>query len=114
MFVQIEQRAPEWSGEAAYVVEEETGAGGVWLDDQGLKFKGVEILFDVFVARLRLEANGGNGAGHGDFGAFALLAGHEPFNVFGLGGLDAVSSRGDEEDSGVAQGDRAVTVVGYD
>ena len=84
------------------------------LDDKGLKFEGVEVLFDLFVAGFGLEMDGWDGAGHGHFAAFALFAGHEAFDVFGLGGLDAIAAGCDEEDAGVAQGDGPVTVVGDD
>jgi hypothetical protein len=99
---------------AADVVEEEAGAGGVGFDDEGLEFEGVEVLFDLLVAGFGFEFDGWDGAGHGDLCAFALLAGHEALDVFWVGGLDAVSGGGDEEDAGVAERDGPVAVVGDD
>ena len=96
------------------IVEKEAGAGGVRFDDQGLVFELVEVFLDILIAGLGLQLDGGNGAGHGDLFAFALVAGHEALDVFGFGGLDAVTAGRLEEDARIAERDGAVTVVGDD
>jgi hypothetical protein len=110
--VEIQQPALERVREPADVIEEKAGASGVRFNDQGLKLEGVKVLFDIFVAGFSLGMDGERA--DGNLGAFLLPAGHEALDIFRIGGLDAVAEVGDEEDSGVAEGDGPVGVVGDD
>ena len=111
--VQIEKRTLQGMREAADVIEEEAGASCVRLDDEGGELEGIKVGFYGFVAGLGLAMDG-DGPGDGDLGALFFLEGHEAFNVFGVGGLDAVALLGDEEDASVTEADGLVAVVGDD
>ena len=113
-FAEVEDCAFEGVGEAADVVEEEAGLGGVGFDDEGLVLELVEVLFNILVTGFGLEVDGWEGAGEGDFGALFVVEADEAFDVFGFGGLDAISLGGDEDDACVAEGDGLVAEVGDD
>jgi hypothetical protein len=112
--VQVQLGALERVIEIRNVVEEKAGARGMRLDDQRPVLEGVEVLFDLLVAGLGLEPDGGQGARHGNLGPLALLAGHQPFHVPRLGGLDLVARGGKKENARIAQADGTVAVVGHD
>ncbi len=110
--MQVQLGAPQRMVQIGNIVEEETGARGVRLDDKRLVFEGIEVLLDLLVAGFGLHLDGGNRTGHRDFGAFALLAGHEPLHIFRFCGLNLVAGRGEEENSRIAERDGPVAVVG--
>jgi len=101
--------------EAADVVEEIAGEGGMGVDDGALKAEVVVVFGDFLVDRLVVDGDGGNGRGHGDLGALGALEGEEDaVEVLVGGGGEDVVVGGDELDAGVVEGEGAVGVVGDD
>ena len=88
------------------IVKQETGARGVRLDGQGRVLEGVEVLLDLQVAAFGLGVDGRQRRGQGNLAALAFLARHQPFHIFGLGGLDAIAAGCLKENARVAQRDR--------
>jgi len=101
--------------EAADVVEEVSGEGGMRVDDGALEAEVVIVLGDLLVDGWVVDSDGGNGGGHGDLGALGAFEGEENAVevLVGSGGEDVVVG-GDELDAGVVEGEGAVTVVGDD
>jgi hypothetical protein len=110
----MEFSAPERVVQVRDVVEEEAGAGCVWLDNERLILEVVKILFDFLIAGLWLQLDFGQRARQGNLPPFALLAGHQALDVLGLGGLDSISGCGLEEDARIAERDGLVSIVGDD
>jgi hypothetical protein len=97
--------------EAADVVKEVAGEGGVGVDDGALEAEVVFVLGDLLVDGRVVDGEGDDG----ELGAHRVFGGEEAaVDLFVGGGGDLVVVDGDELHAGVVEGEGAVAVVGDD